>query len=89
MHGEPKPVATALTKHYKNAWRKYLTGKVPSTIAFRTDAECPIWLNLDWNSSVPGGAYEPETWAVAVYEGGKSEALTPAGDVAKPAPTSP
>jgi hypothetical protein len=79
VQGEPKKVATALTKHYRNRWRRYLKGKIPTTIAYRASEACPIWLNLDWNSAVPGGAYEPEVWAVAVYRDGNRETLTPAG----------
>lgn len=78
VQGEPGKVASALMKHYRNRWKRYVTGKVPRTIAFRTSDACPIWLNLDWNSSVPGGAYEPEKWAVAVYQDGGKETLAPA-----------
>jgi predicted transglutaminase-like cysteine proteinase len=78
VQGDPSKVASALIKHYRNRWKRYVTGKIPSTIAYRTSEECPIWLNLDWNSSVPGGAYEPESWAVAVYQDGKNETLAPA-----------
>jgi transglutaminase-like putative cysteine protease len=86
VQGEPKKVAAALTKHYKNRWRRYISGAIPTTIAFRSSEECPIWLNLDWNSVVPGGAYEPEVWAVAVYPDARSETLAPA---APAAPTPP
>ncbi len=41
--------------------------------------ECQVWLNLDWNAGVPGGAYEPEQWAVAIYPNGATETLAPAG----------
>ncbi|MFT3923309.1 MAG: FHA domain-containing protein [Myxococcales bacterium] len=78
VQGEAPKVAKALITHYKTRFKQYISGKVPSTIAYRSSEECPIWLNLDWNSSVPGGAYEPELWAIAVYEGGRSEQLTPA-----------
>jgi hypothetical protein len=78
VQGEPPKVATALTKHYRNQFRRYISGSVPKTISYRSSAECPIWLNLDWSASVPGGPYEAEQWAVAVYEGGRTETLTPA-----------
>lgn len=78
VQGDPSKVASALTKHYKNKFRKYITGSIPKQISYRTSADCPIWLNLDWSASVPGGPYETETWAVAVYEGGNTEQLTPA-----------
>jgi hypothetical protein len=78
VQGEPSKVAAALQKHYKNKFRRYITGSIPKNISYRSSAECPIWLNLDWSASVPGGPYEAETWAVAVYEGGNTEQLTPA-----------
>jgi hypothetical protein len=81
VQGEPAKVASALIKHYKTRFKRYLTGGVPKQIAFRSSSECPIWLNLDWNSEVPGGAYEPEMWAVAVYEGGRRESIAPANPV--------
>lgn len=79
VQGEPPKVAAALIKHYKSRWSRYLAGRpVPRTIAFRTSAECPIWLNLDWNSIVPGGAYQAEKWAVAIYEDGERTPLAAA-----------
>jgi transglutaminase-like putative cysteine protease len=87
VQGEPAKVAAALTRHYKNKFRRYITGSIPKNISYRTSAECPIWLNLDWSASVPGGPYEAEKWAVAVYEGGKTEALTPAAPIALPSTT--
>ena len=59
VQGEPTKVAAALTKYYRTRWSRYLSGRpLPRTIAYRTSDECPIWLNLDWNSIVPGGAYQ-------------------------------
>jgi hypothetical protein len=81
VQGEPTKVASALTKHYKNKFRRYISGSIPKTIAYRSSDSCPIWLNLDWSASVPGGPYESEYWAVAVYEGGRSEQLAPANPV--------
>lgn len=83
VQGEPSVVATALIKHYKNRFKRYITGAIPTKIAFRTSDDCPIWLNLDWNSSVPGGAYEPERWAIAVHEDGRTQTLAPANPVAE------
>ena len=89
VQGEPSKVASTLFKHYKSRFKRYLTAGMPKEIAFRSSSECPIWLNLDWNSAVPGGPYEPERWATAVYEGGQVEMLTPANPApandAKPA----
>jgi transglutaminase-like putative cysteine protease len=81
VQGDPTNVASALVKQYKNRFRKYIVGTRPSTIAYRTSDACPIWLNLDWNSNVPGGSYVSERWAVAIYEDGRSEALSPANPV--------
>ncbi len=78
VQGEPAEVARSLSRYYRTRWRRYVAGRAPATMAHRTSTDCPIWLNLDWNSLVPGGAYEPEAWAVAIYEEGRSEPLTPA-----------
>jgi hypothetical protein len=86
VQGDPKKVARALATHYRTRWRRYLAGRAPTEMAHRTSDDCPIWLNLDWNSVVPGGAYEPEAWAVAIYEEGRSEPLDPATAIAD-APT--
>jgi len=76
VEGDPTKVASALATHYRVRWKKYLAGrKAPSTIAFRTSPDCPIWLNLDWSSIVPGGPYAAERWAVAIYGDGHSEPL--------------
>ena len=76
VQGEPPKVAAALIKHYKSRWSRYLAGRaIPKTIAYRSGSDCPIWLNLDWNSVVPGGAYTDEKWAVAVYEDGSRAPL--------------
>lgn len=86
VQGEPTKVAAALTKHYRNRFRRYLTAGIPKAIAYRTSPECPMWLNLDWSAAVPGGPYEAEAWAVAVYEGGRSEDLAPANAAAARTP---
>jgi transglutaminase-like putative cysteine protease len=90
VQDEPTKVATALRKHYRARWKKYLAGRpVPDTIAFRTSEDCPIWLNLDWTSVVPGGAYVAERWAVAIYGDGRSEPLAVVGSVPPTPPTPP
>ncbi len=86
VQGDPKVVARSLTKYYRTRWKSYVQGKTPTSIAYRTSTDCALWLNLDWNSNVPGGAYEPETWAVAIYEDGRSETISPA-IATPPAPT--
>lgn len=85
VQGEPAKVAAALTKHYKNQFRRYISGTIPKEISFRTSADCPIWLNLDWSATVPGGPYDAEQWAVAIYEGGRTESLSPAAPPDTPA----
>jgi hypothetical protein len=84
IQGEPATVAGALIKHYRNRFKRYISGAVPKEIAYRTSQDCPIWLNLDWNSSVPGGPYDAEYWAIAVHEGGRTETLAPANPPASP-----
>lgn len=87
VRGEPDAVARALGRHYRAKWRSYLQGAAPRTISYRRTTECPIWLNLDWNAAVPGGPYEAETRATAVYEGGRAEELAPSTAPARaPAP---
>lgn len=86
VQGEPSKVSATLTKHYKTRWRSYIVGQRPSTISYRTSEDCPIWLNLDWSANVPGGPYTAERWAVAIYEGGRTESLTPASPAPVPAP---
>lgn len=86
VQGEPSKVAATLIKHYKNRFRRYIVGARPTEIAYRTSEGCPMWLNLDWSSNVPGGPYAAERWAVAIYEDGRSETLAPANP-APPAAT--
>jgi hypothetical protein len=50
-----------------------------TAINYRPSETCSMWLNLDWNAGVPGGPYEPEHWAVAIYPDGRTETLAPAG----------
>lgn len=84
VQGEPTKVAAALTKHYKTRFRRYIVGTRPTEIAYRSSEDCPMWLNLDWNSNVPGGPYDSEKWAVAVYEAGRIENLSPANPAVGP-----
>jgi hypothetical protein len=87
VQGTPPQVAAALNRQYRARWRTYLAGAAaPRTISYRRSDACPIWLNLDWNAAVPGGPYQAETEALAVWEDGRTEALAPA---AAPTPTRP
>lgn len=70
---EPSAVATKLVRFYGRDWSRYAGAR--RSVAYRSSAECPVWLNLDWNASVPGGDYEPERWAVAAYADGRTEIL--------------
>jgi transglutaminase-like putative cysteine protease len=78
VQGEPSKVASALLKHYKTKFKRYLTDSAPKSISYRASTDCPIWLNLDWSAAVPGGPYEKEQWAVAIYESGQTEEIVPA-----------
>lgn len=79
VEGDPSKVASALLKHYKTKFKSYLIGSsIPKAISYRASTDCPIWLNLDWSAAVPGGPYEKEQWAVAIYESGKTEEIVPA-----------
>lgn len=58
-------------------------------IHFRSDSECPVWLNLDWNARVPGGPYGRERWAVGIHPDGATETLAAAQGPEPPATTIP
>tara|TARA_B100001750_G_scaffold235706_1_gene238581 strand:- start:1340 stop:2572 length:1233 start_codon:yes stop_codon:yes gene_type:complete len=58
----------------------YRPGLAAGTGVAPVDETCGVWLNLDWNAGVPGGIYEPERWAVAIYPNGNTETLAPAAD---------
>jgi hypothetical protein len=72
-------VRQRLAVHYRRTWDKYLGRQQVQQLHYRPGEECPLWLNLDWNAGVPGGPYEPERWAVAVYKDGTTQTLAPAG----------
>ena len=87
-------VRDRLSTHYRRNPDRHVGGQQVRSIHYRpgliggstpvADA-CGVWLNLDWNAGVPGGAYEPERWAVAIYADGHTETLAPAADPADPA----
>jgi len=70
---EPGAVAAKLARYYGRNWARFAGGR--QHVAYRASDDCPVWLNLDWNASVPGGDYEPERWAVAAYADGRTEVL--------------
>lgn len=88
IHEDPEEVARRLSQHYRRNWDRYLGNQGISNIHFRSSAECPVWLNLDWNARVPGGPYGREFWAVSIYPDGRTETLAPsvgaAGDTTVP-----
>lgn len=75
----PETVARRLRTYVRRHWDRRL-GRVPTLpeIHHRTDAGCQVWLNLDWNTNHPGGAYGNERWAVAIEGDGSTETLAPA-----------
>lgn len=75
----PRTVATKLSEYYRAAHDVNVAPERLRAIAFRTSPGCPVWLNLDWNARVPGGDYEQESWAVAIYPDGRTETLAPNG----------
>jgi hypothetical protein len=79
LQEDPAEVARRLSVHYRRNWDEYLGRQRLTNIHFRSSAECPVWLNLDWNARVPGGPYGREYWAVAIYADGRTETLAPAG----------
>lgn len=83
IRGDPDEIRKRLAVHYRRTWDKYLGRQTVKELHYRPGNGCPVWLNLDWNAGVPGGPYEPERWAVAIYPDGGTETLAPAS---QPAP---
>jgi hypothetical protein len=85
--GDPHDVAESLAAFY----RAGAVSEVPALrdIHFRSDAECPMWLNLDWNARVPGGPYGNERWAVAIHPDARTETLAAAHGERAPVVTPP
>ncbi|MEM1413890.1 MAG: FHA domain-containing protein [Myxococcota bacterium] len=77
--GDAEEVRDKLRTHYRRNRDRNLGRQSVDAIHYRPSAECPVWLNLDWNAGVPGGPYEDEAWAVAIYADGRTETLAPAG----------
>ncbi|MCA9535296.1 MAG: FHA domain-containing protein [Myxococcales bacterium] len=85
LSGEAEEVRAHLDAHYQALTDRRLRQRV-NGIHYRPASDCPLWLNLDWNAGVPGGPYEAESWAVAIYPDGTTETLATAGAAASPAP---
>lgn len=79
---DSEAIRDKLARHYRRHSYPNLRGQRVGQAFFRPGVDCPTWLNLDWNAGVPGGPYEPERWAVAIYPDGRTETLTPAGGAA-------
>ncbi|MFW5924610.1 MAG: FHA domain-containing protein [Myxococcota bacterium] len=86
VRGDADEVRKRLAAHYRRTWDEYLGRQRVRELHYRSGSDCPVWLNLDWNAGVPGGPYEPERWAVAIYPDGETETLAPAGDPANAGP---
>ncbi len=78
LAGTPDEVKRALVAHFRSR-RAGSNGRRIRSINYRTGTTCGVWLNLDWSGDLPGGPYERERWAVAVYPDGRTETLAPAG----------
>jgi hypothetical protein len=72
--GEPESLITELRAHYR---RQRARVRV-NDLHYRSDDQCAVWLNLDWNAETPGGPFGSEVWAVAIYPDSKTETLAPA-----------
>lgn len=82
----PDDVASRLAAFYRRD--DVLERASIGDIHFRSDATCPVWLNLDWNARAPGGPYGRERWAVSIGADGSTATLPPApGDLPNGAPS--
>lgn len=78
IDGPPNEVSQKIARFYRRSWDRRLGARPTQTrIHYRSDASCPVWLNLDWNTNVIGGPYVEERYAVAVYADGHTETLAP------------
>jgi hypothetical protein len=75
---DPNATAKRLRTFVRRNWNKRL-GKLPAltSVYYRADSSCAMWLNLDWNANYPGGPYVEERWAVAIESDGATETLVP------------
>ena len=79
--GELKKIRTTLDRFVRRNVRGKRLREIHARPAPPTpDGQGSYWLNLDWNAQLPGGPYEKEHWAVAIYPDGSTESLAPAGD---------
>ena len=79
IEGPPTEVSQKVARFYRRSWDRRLGVRPAQTLLhFRTDATCTMWLNLDWSTTVIGGPYVEERYAIAVYADGTTETLAPA-----------
>ncbi len=78
IDGPPDEISQKIARFYRLRWDRRLGARPTQTrIHYRSDATCPVWLNLDWTTNVIGGPYAEERYAVAVYADGRTETLAP------------
>ncbi len=77
VKGSLKSLQTSLDRFARRNLKKRVLS-VHARPSEPVDGEQSYWLNLDWNAQVPGGPYEAEKWAVAVYPDGRTKQLVPA-----------
>lgn len=78
LQNTPEEIRDRLVAHYARHRDDNLGRQPLRNMHYRQSEMCSVWLNLDWNAGVPGGPYEPEAWAVAIYSDGQTETLGPA-----------
>jgi hypothetical protein len=78
IEGPADEVSQKIARFYRRSWDRRLGARPTQTrIHYRTDASCPVWLNLDWTTNVIGGPYAEERYAISVYADGLTETLAP------------
>ncbi len=78
IDGPPGEISQKIARFYRRSWDRRLGARPSQTrIHYRSDASCPVWLNLDWTTNVIGGPYVEERYAIAVYSDGRTETLAP------------
>lgn len=78
IDGPPNEVSNKIARFYRQSWDRRLGARPPQLlIHYRSDASCPVWLNLDWTTNVIGGPYAEERYAIAIYADGTTETLAP------------
>jgi uncharacterized protein (DUF983 family) len=71
--GDPEETRLRLERHFRTVGHE--SDDADFSMHYRRSPDCEVWLNLDWNAGAPGGAYDPERWAVGIYSDGRTETL--------------